>query len=129
MENLTIEKIEKVLKKIRETRKNKGLSHENMANELNMSPSAYNKLERGETILSLERLLKISEILEVNVGDILDIVPTNQFNQTNKENSTAYLQQTANFYQENKEVYDKLITTQQNEIQFLRELLAKTTTT
>ena len=51
--------VENILKKIRETRKLKGLSHENMAFELDMSPSAYNKLERSETILSLERLLKI----------------------------------------------------------------------
>mgnify|MGYP006377953583 CR=1 FL=1 len=127
MESLTIEKIEKVLKKIREARKNKGLSHENMANELDMSPSAYNKLERGETTLSLERLLKISEILEVNVGDILDIVPTNQFNQINRESSTGYLQhqEIQNMYQDNKEVYDKLIASKDEQIAFLKEMLAK----
>jgi len=125
MESLVIEKIEKVLKKIREARKNKGLSHENMANELDMSQSAYNKLERGETTLSLERLLKISEILEVNVGDILDIVPTNQFNQINRESSTGYLQhqEIQNMYQENKEVYEKLIASKDEQIAFLKELL------
>lgn len=48
-------KIEHILKKIRDIRKLKGLSHESMAFELDMSPSAYNKLERCETTLSLER--------------------------------------------------------------------------
>jgi ribosome-binding protein aMBF1 (putative translation factor) len=59
------ESIEKILKKIKDTRKLKGLSHENMAVELNISPSAYNKLERRETTLSLERLLKIKQILDL----------------------------------------------------------------
>ena len=59
--------VEKILKKIRETRKLKGLSHENMAFELDMSPSAYNKLERSETTLSLERLLKITHNLRVSI--------------------------------------------------------------
>lgn len=74
------------------------------------SQVAYSKIEKLETKLSVERLYKISAILEVKVGEILDIEPNNQFNQTNKENSTAYLPQTANFYEENKEQNEKIIT-------------------
>jgi transcriptional regulator with XRE-family HTH domain len=127
MDNIVTEKVERVIKKIRELRKTKGLSHENMSNELDISPSAYNKLERGETTLSLERLLKISEILEINIGDILDIVPTNQFNQINRESSTGYLQhqEIQNMYQDNKGVYEKLISSKDEQITFLKELLSK----
>ena len=50
MEEITKEPILKILKKIREIRKIKGFSHENMAFELNMSASSYNKLERSEII-------------------------------------------------------------------------------
>ncbi len=114
--------VEKILKKIRETRKLKGLSHENMAFELDMSPSAYNKLERSETTLSLERLLKIRQILDLPYSDLFEIKTGDTFNQDLKDNAVGYVK---HLYQENKEITEKLIETQQSEIQFLRELLAK----
>lgn len=114
--------VEKILKKIRETRKLKGLSNESMAFELDMSPSAYNKLERSETTLSLERLLKIRQILDLPYSDLFEIKTGDTFNQDLKDNAVGYVK---HLYQENKEITQKLIETQQSEIQFLRELLAK----
>ncbi|NBC56973.1 MAG: hypothetical protein GVY05_01635, partial [Bacteroidetes bacterium] len=35
---------------------------------------------------------------------------TNQLNQTNKDSSTGYLQQIENFFNDNKDQYDKIIT-------------------
>ncbi|PIB33163.1 hypothetical protein BFP78_02575 [Gaetbulibacter sp. 5U11] len=101
--------MEHVIEKIKEIRKQKGYSHEYVAHELGISQVAYSKLEKNETKLSVERLYKLAEILEVNVGELLDIKPTNQLNQTNKENTTGYLQQTANFYQDSKEQNEKII--------------------
>ena len=54
MDKSYTEKIDKVLKRIRENRKIRGYSHDYMAAMLDISPSAYNKLERNETNLSLE---------------------------------------------------------------------------
>lgn len=101
--------MKKIIEKIKEIRIEKGYSHEYMALELDISQVAYSKLEKLETKLSVERLYKIAEILEVKVGDILDIQPNNQFNQTTRENSTGYLQQIENFYQENKDQNEKII--------------------
>lgn len=120
--------LEKILKKIRDIRKMNGFSHEYMAIELGISPSAYNKLERGETVLSLERANNIAVILEVSLADILGFNFENQFNQTNKDNSTEHLyhqhsQQIENFYQENKDVYEKLIASKDDQIQILKGLL------
>lgn len=122
--------INKVLKKIRDFRKSRGLSHENMAFELGISPSAYNKLERGETILSLERVYKISLVLEVNLSEILGLNFENQFNQTNKDNSTGHLyhqqiQQIENFYQDSKDVYEKLISSKEEQIKLLNLIIEK----
>lgn len=101
--------MEKVVNKIKELRKLKGFSHENMAHMLNISQVAYSKIEKNETKLSLERLYKIGEILETSIGEILDIEVKNQLIQTNKDNSTGYLQQIENFHQENKNQMDKII--------------------
>ena len=117
--------MKKIIEKIKDIRSNKGYSHEYMAFELGISQVAYSKLEKLETKLSVERLYKIAEILEVKVGEILDIAPNNQFNQTTRENSTGYLQQIENFYQENKDVYEKLINAKDEQIALLKSLLEK----
>lgn len=103
--------MEKVITKIRDIRKDKGFSHEYMAHMLDISQVAYSKIEKQETKLTVERLFKIAEILEVKVGEILDIQPNNQFNQINRESSTGYLQhqEIQNMYQENKEQNEKII--------------------
>jgi len=55
-------------KTIRKIRENKDLSQANLAEELGMNTSSYSKIERGETDASTSKLLKIAEILEVDVA-------------------------------------------------------------
>ncbi len=113
------ENVEKILKKIRDVRKIKGLSHENMAHELQISPSAYNKLERSETTLSLERLLKIKQVLELPFSDLFEINNGGVYNQDLKDRSIGSVN---NLYQDTN---DKFILSLQDEIKFLREQLNK----
>lgn len=109
--------IEKILRKIRETRKQKGLSHESMAHELNMSASSYNKLERSETTLSLERLLKIKLILDLPFSDLFELKTSDIYNQDLKDNAIGHLdsndntiiyQQVENLYQDSREKSEKI---------------------
>jgi len=101
--------MQKVLKKIGSIRKDKGYSHEYVALMLDISQAAYTKIERNQTKLTVQRLYKIAEILEVDVSELLDIQATNQSNEHNKDASTGYLQQIENFFHENKEQYDAII--------------------
>lgn len=98
-----------VIEKITDIRKHKGFSHENMGYELDISQVAYSKLEKNQTKLTVERLYKIAKILEVDVSELLNIKHANRFNQSNKENTTDYLQQIEHFYQENREQNLKII--------------------
>lgn len=54
--------------RIRELRRSKDYSQENMAVELDITPGAYAKIERGETDPSVTRLIQIAGILEVDVA-------------------------------------------------------------
>jgi len=83
--------MENVLGKIKEIRKQKGFSHEYMAHKLDMSQPAYSKIEKNETVLSVDRLFKIAEILETPVNDILEINPNNIYHQTNNDNAIVPL--------------------------------------
>lgn len=57
----------KVSFRIRKLRESKDFSQENMANDLNITASAYSKIERGITDPSVGRLAEIAKILEVNI--------------------------------------------------------------
>lgn len=104
MDSNYTEKVEKVLKRIRENRKLKGFSHENMAGMLDMSVSAYNKLERNETTLSFERLLCITDALEMPLSEILDI-KTGDVLQDFKDNAIGKV---GTLNQENKDKTEKI---------------------
>ena len=121
--------MEDILSKIKEFRNKKGYSYENMAHELDTSAAAYRKIEMNQTKLTVERLFQIANILEAKVEELLDIKADKIYYQTNNENATGNHQYVENLYADNKEITEKLIATQQNEIQFLRELLAKNTAT
>lgn len=117
--------VKKVLQRIEQVRKSKDYSHEYMAHCLDISQAAYSKIERNQTKLSVERMFKIADILELKLEDLLEIEAKNQFNQTNKENVTAYLQQTANFYQENKEQLQKIIDLYEERIKDKEQLIGE----
>jgi len=129
MEN-TKESVEKIIKKIREIRKEKGYSNEAMAMDLDISTSAYNKMERMEASISLERFIKIREILDVPYSEFFDCTTKNVYKQDLKDRSIGHYEiQTLN--QENQEVtkklisnYDQQIVHLKEEIEFLKKLVA-----
>ena len=116
--------MEKVINKIRDIRKDKGYSHEYMAHLLDISQVAYSKIEKNETKLTVERLFKIAEILEAKIEDILDIKADKVYKQDLKDNSIGH-QEIQNMYQDNKEVYEKLIASKDEQIALLKSLLDK----
>jgi len=61
-----------ILQNIRRLRISKEISQEAIANSLNMTQSAYAKLERGQTKLSLERFLQISDFFDVDKSVLLE---------------------------------------------------------
>ena len=116
--------IKNLIKKITVIRTKQGLNYENMGDELKITGPGYRKIETGETKLTVERLFQISEILKTPLEELLEI-GRNVFNQTNNENTTGYQQQIAHFYQENKEVYEKLLESKDAQIALLRAIVEK----
>ena len=116
-------KTEQVIDKIVSIRSKNGYTLENMAHELDITPAAYRKIETGETKLTVERLFCIAEILKAPVSDFLEI--ENVLQQFNSEHATGYQQKIENFYQENKEVYEKLIASKDEQIALLKSLVGK----
>lgn len=113
--------MEKIIKKIAEIRSKKGFSYENMAHDLDLSTSAYRKIETGETKLTVERLLDISKILETPLDELLETNSQKNFNQEINEQSTGYQGIDNRVYHENSELSQKLIAIYEQQIKELKE--------
>ncbi len=61
----------KINEKLRLIRKVKGLSQEEVANRLKMSPNGYGSIERGDTDVNLSRLTEISNLFGVKLCDLI----------------------------------------------------------
>lgn len=96
-----------VIENIKKVRKEKGVSHEYLAHQLNISQAAYSKLERNDTKLTVERLYKISEVLETPLTDLLEVDTKTIYNQDLRDHSVGH-QVIENLYQENKEQSEKI---------------------
>lgn len=114
-----------IIKKISEIRNRKGLSYENMAIDLDLSISAYRKIETGETKLTVERLVEISKILESPLDEFLETNSQKNFNQENRENSQGFQGFNDNIFNEYSETSKKLIALQEQRIKELEKELAE----
>ncbi len=56
---------------LRQARLKKGFSQENMADLLHLSTTAYGDIERNKTEITISRLIKICEILEIDPNSFL----------------------------------------------------------
>lgn len=121
--------MEKIIEKIAQQRSKKGYTFENMAHELDITPAAYRKIETGETKLSVERLMKISEILGEDLSNLLDIKNKNTIHSlSNEGNGNGYVEIINNDYKDIikdiKETYDKLIQSKDDQIVMLKEQIS-----
>lgn len=111
-------------KNVKQIRELKNLSQSHMANALDISQSTYAKIENDQIIPKIDRLQQIASILEVDLSTLLNTSNNFTFNFQKEANYSGYIN---NQHIEVKEAYEKLIQTQQEEITFLRSILAKTT--
>ncbi len=100
---------------IRTCRISRGYSQDYMAEMLQMCQSSYANLESGKSVLTIDRLLLIAKVLNVDIHELIDTglhLPAPEA----QAKSTVVLPDT-------KIVYDQLITELRNEISFLRTML------
>ena len=110
-----------VLKNIRKIRGLRDYSQEYMGQKLGMSARGYGGIETGETPLTMERLEKIAEILEVDVPQLLSFDEKMLF--YNCQYSGNLYNNTFNGY--SKEVVEKMLEQKDGEISYLKQQIEK----
>ena len=72
--------MKEITENIKKFRELKNYTRDIMADKLEMSLSGYSKLERGDVELTVNKLYKIADILEVDVSQILNFDASKIFN-------------------------------------------------
>lgn len=102
---------------IRAYRETRGYSQEYMADMLDICQSAYANLESGKTSLSIDRLMKISIVLDCDIHELID----SAFKE--KPDHPIDIKPALRIHGETKDVYDALIAELKDEVIFLRALI------
>jgi len=63
--------MEEFAQRLRETRSARGLTQARLAELLEVSPRVYNRWERGAAVPRLDTLVKVAEILEVSLDELV----------------------------------------------------------
>lgn len=66
----------KIGKKIREIREEQNISQEECAALAQLGRTYFGRVERGEQNISIQNLIKIAFVLQVEVGDIIPLLRT-----------------------------------------------------
>ncbi|AOZ66278.1 TPA: helix-turn-helix domain-containing protein [Haemophilus influenzae] len=118
--------------KIRMMREFRQLSQEDMAEKMNMSPSGYAKIERGETRLQYDKLVQIAQIFNVSLSDLVDNDKGVIFFMNKNGNNTS-----ANYYSGDHSIMfeieklklqlihkDELLAQKEKELEMLRKMIS-----
>lgn len=106
------------IKKFREL---KNITREHMAAELGLSVSAYGNIERNKTDLTISRIQKIAEILEVDISQIMNFDAAQIFNISNNQLVQASVK-TENMHIHTEEKYIAML---ERENERLRKLVGE----
>ena len=62
-------------RKIRQIRKERGLSQEELSEKIDISPRHMCTIENGNSFPSIETFIKISEILDIDINEFFNLIP------------------------------------------------------
>jgi len=121
----------KVGNKIRKTRELRNFTQEYMAEKLNISQSAYSRMEQEESDISFSRLAQISKILNMNLTDLLNFDEGKvliQHNALHEHSQGFVFQQQEGLAEQERKQYEARISSLEKEIERLHGLLEKALT-
>lgn len=112
---------DKIGLRIRSVRESRRYSQEYMAEMLSMSQSCYANLESGKSSLSVDRMVAITEILEIDVSLLFE--RQRGSSTPPSDTLTPVNGAVSGFSPEIKHAYEQLIAELREEVRFLRELV------
>ncbi len=109
--------------KIKQFRELRNYTQEFVAQQLDMTPQGYGKIERNEVEVTIQKLDTIAQILGTTLQDIFAFDEKHVFNYSDFQNNYHACEIVSAEYI--KEAYESRISDLQSEIKYLRTILEK----
>jgi transcriptional regulator with XRE-family HTH domain len=108
--------------KIRHFRRQRKLTQTEIADALNITQRAYSKIENSEVQLKIDRLEEIAKLLSIDAKELLPDLPNQNFEnvQYSQIGNGKFINQAND---KERELYEKIISRQQEEINYLKGLV------
>jgi len=107
--------------KIRKVRELKGYSQAYIATELGISQSAYCQIEKDDKNLTIDRIQKVSNILDIDPMELINFNEQQIFNNCKNGNFGTNINSNYYAYSENERMlYEKSIDRLEREVDFLK---------
>lgn len=113
-------KADKAELRIRSFREAKGYTQEYMAEMLDICQSTYANLESGKSSLSIERLLEIAAVLELDFHQLLVL---NGKEHVDGKSPLYDMPSSDHLHEETKKLYEQLVEELRSEVAFLRSMI------
>ncbi|MFT6844960.1 MAG: transcriptional regulator with XRE-family HTH domain [Flavobacteriales bacterium] len=112
--------VESLMNNIRVLRELKGFTQEYLSDSIGLSRASYSQIENGRTRLTAEQLLKIAEILEMDVQQIIDFEKPLFYKQSDEKKQ---VKETDQPYEDNDQLHilKELVNMQREVIQNLKK--------
>lgn len=97
--------------RIKSIRLARNLTQEQVADQVGISRQRYARIEKGVISITLDILSKISEVLDVTVGDItkvLDVTPSVAYRSGESHSSSKEIFEMLDLFYANKHMYNRL---------------------
>jgi len=116
--------------RIRTIREVRNLKQDYMADRLGISQNAYSRLENGQTRITLERLQRVSELLDTPVEEFLNDADQITLNMRTRSGANGYhvvqhQECSAELMQRTLDVLAELVKEQQRQNALLAELVSR----
>jgi transcriptional regulator with XRE-family HTH domain len=115
----------KIGKKLRLLREKYDMTQEYMANELEISISGYSRIERDEVKLSIDKLIKVCKIMNLEIDDLIYRSDTEILSEELYESDIDRQFKPNKNAQILQELYEKQIKFLNDELKYLKDILDK----
>lgn len=106
--------------KIKAFRIMRGFSQEDMATRLDIAQATYSKIEGNKQKATQDQLDKIARELGVTIADITSNEPIVIMNNASNQGAQGHIE---NFYADQKDLYQKMLSSKDDEISNLRDVI------
>lgn len=106
--------------KIKKLRELKNYTQQYLADELDLSISQYGKIERNQTEITINRLMKISQVLEIDLHALIAFNEAGIFNASDSKNGNSAKSEHLAIHSDSQNL---LIQKYQEENRYLKELV------